>query len=41
MSTKQLLKKARESIAGKNYRDALVHCKDVLADDRTCYEAYV
>ncbi|KAG1666570.1 hypothetical protein FOA52_000537 [Chlamydomonas sp. UWO 241] len=38
---KPLLKKAKEAIASKNYRDALVQCKEVLAYDRACYEAYV
>lgn len=38
---KSHLRKARESVASKNYKDALLHCKNALSDDRDCYEAYV
>ncbi|KAF6252995.1 hypothetical protein COO60DRAFT_1704042 [Scenedesmus sp. NREL 46B-D3] len=35
------LKKAREALAAKEWRDVLSHCKSVLKEDRACYEAYV
>ncbi|WIA10335.1 hypothetical protein OEZ85_010527 [Tetradesmus obliquus] len=35
------LKKAREALAAKEWRDVLAHCKSVLKEDQTCYEAYV
>jgi chromosome condensin MukBEF complex kleisin-like MukF subunit len=38
---KAKLKKAREALAAKEWRDVLSHCKAVLKEDRACYEAYV
>lgn len=38
---KSLLKAAKEALAAKSYRDALTHCKAVLAEDKGCYDAFV
>lgn len=40
-SKKQLLKSARECLQRKDYQEALQHCKEVLKEDKNCYEAYV
>ncbi len=40
-SKKALLKLAKECMAGKSHRDALVHLKAVLTEDKACYDAYV
>jgi hypothetical protein len=40
-TTKKLLKQARESLGKKEYREALLHCKSALQEDKNCYEAYL
>lgn len=40
-SIKALLKQAKECMASKAYRDALIHLKAALAEDKACYDAYV
>lgn len=40
-SVKRLLRSARECLGRKEYREALQHCKEALAEDKSCYEAYV
>lgn len=40
-SVKASLKAARDCLGRKEYKEALVHCKEALAEDRSCYEAYV
>ncbi|EFJ47709.1 hypothetical protein VOLCADRAFT_91745 [Volvox carteri f. nagariensis] len=38
---KRLLRNARECLGRREYRDALQHCKEALAEDKSCYEAYI
>lgn len=38
---KKALKAARECLAKKEYKEALQHCKEALAEDRNSYDAYV
>ena len=38
---KRLLRAAREALGKKEWRQALVTCKEALEVDRSCYEAYV
>ena len=40
-SKKALLKQAKECMASKSFKDALVHLKAVLQEDKECYDAYV
>lgn len=38
---KRLLKAAREAIGQKSYQDCLASCKEILKQDKSCYEAYM
>ncbi|GIL65159.1 hypothetical protein Vafri_18951, partial [Volvox africanus] len=40
-SVKRLLRNARECLGRREYKDALQHCKEALAEDKSCYEAYI
>lgn len=40
-SVKRLLRSARECLGRKDYREALQYCKEALAEDRGCYEAFM
>ncbi|KAG2492147.1 hypothetical protein HYH03_009638 [Edaphochlamys debaryana] len=40
-SVKKLLRSARECLGRREYREALQHCKEALAEDKSCYEAYI
>jgi hypothetical protein len=39
-STKALLKQAREALASKQWKEALIHLKGIAEDERT-YDTYV
>lgn len=41
MDKRRELRAARDALAAKEWKDALGHCKAVLREDRSCYEAYV
>lgn len=38
---KQLLRAAREALGKKEWKNALLKCKEALIQDKSCYEAYV
>jgi hypothetical protein len=41
MSAKKALRAAREHLAAKNYQEAVAECKEALAQDAKCFEAYL
>lgn len=38
---RSLLKSARDSLQKKEYQEALTACKQILKEDKSCYEAFV
>jgi hypothetical protein len=40
-SLRKALRQAREALARAEWREALTHCKAALAEDKSCYDAYV
>jgi hypothetical protein len=38
---KKALRSAREALSLGQHREALAHCKEALAEDKGCYDAYV